>query len=708
MDEKLKIGIIILIIFFVGFFTRLETVKLKGVDSAEKAYLTDEKGLPYMYEPDSYYNYRLTANILDHGHPGDKIVNGKPWDLHSYYPPGGPVDYPPLILWLSLIFYKFLNLFTTVDLMEACFWLPAVIGPLAGIPIFFFVRRYAGNLPGMFAGILVVLAPFYFARTVPGFYDTDMFNISFPVLVAFFFCKAIETDKNHISVVLSSLSLAMFSLAWNGWPYIFYIIIISGILYGILLKLKGGWETIGFIRKLTIFIVISMAFILLFGRLHYISIFQTFFNFIFKSQHITWPTVYESIGELQVPTFDEFLSAAGPLNMGLGLFGAIIIGSIMLRDEVRRIHLPKLGWYPFILILTWLIIGNLAYSLCVRFALLAIPPIIILTGLLFGIMDSYLKHSPSRRLNPRFKEIFIILLILLSVISFVQSSETRFEPILNDDIVLASSWIKNETAPSTVIISEWSYGFPLEAFSQRPAIIDGGRQVTPRSYWVNHAFAINNESLSIGIFSMLSTSGDKPIELLENKTGNTQLTVTILDDILGVDKEKARRILKEKYNMDPIFTEKLLLYTHPRKKQPFIILTCDDMISVGHWCYHYGRWDFNKSKGPDSIYSLGSSNDAGKTRRYSNNVTLNLDTGGLWENKRPYNTLIKDKNSTRVITGDKKSNFTIIFLLDKNWAIITDKSFQDSLFVKLVILKEETEHFKPIYKNNSTIVWAVK
>lgn len=85
-----------------------------------------------------------------------------------------------------------------------------------------------------------------------------------------------------------------------------------------------------------------------------------------------------------------------------------------------------------------------------------------------------------------------------------------------------------------------------------------------------------------------------------------------------------------------------------------------------------------------------------------------MDNGGSWENKKPYNTIIKDGNSKRIIAGDDKSNFSIIVLLDKNQAIVLDKSFQDSLFVKLVILKEETEHIKPIYKNNSTIIWAVR
>jgi len=177
-------------------------------------------------------------------------------------------------LWISIIFYKFLNLFTTIDFMEACFWLPAIIRPLAGIPTFFFVRRYVSNLSGLLAGILLVLAPSYFFRTVPGFFDTDMFNIFFPILVVLFFCKATETNKNYMpSLALSSLSLALFSLAWNGWPYIFYIIILSSIFYVLKIKRK---EVVGFAKKLTIFVTISLILIALFGRLNYLLALSTF------------------------------------------------------------------------------------------------------------------------------------------------------------------------------------------------------------------------------------------------------------------------------------------------------------------------------------------------------------------------------------------------------------------------------------------------
>ncbi|MGZ7068061.1 MAG: STT3 domain-containing protein, partial [Methanobacterium sp.] len=110
--EIIIIIVISLIIFSLGFFIRFESTHLTGVPENEKAFYQDENNLPYMYDMDSYYNYRLTVNYLNHGYLGDKIINGKEWDLHSYYPPGVPMDYPPLITYLTAFLYNFLNLFS--------------------------------------------------------------------------------------------------------------------------------------------------------------------------------------------------------------------------------------------------------------------------------------------------------------------------------------------------------------------------------------------------------------------------------------------------------------------------------------------------------------------------------------------------------------------------------------------------------------------
>src|SRR5690606_23520459 len=150
--EIFIISTLIITVFFIGFFLRLVD-PLSSVPDNEKAYYQDENGIPYMYEIDSYYNYRLTQNLVDHGYIGDTIVNGRQWDTHSYYPPGVPMDYPPLLPYLSAFFYYIVNIFGDVPLIVTCFWLPILIGPLAGVVTYLFLRRFTNEYGAITAGI---------------------------------------------------------------------------------------------------------------------------------------------------------------------------------------------------------------------------------------------------------------------------------------------------------------------------------------------------------------------------------------------------------------------------------------------------------------------------------------------------------------------------------------------------------------------------
>ena len=88
--EKLKPVLIIIALFALAFYIRAEAVNLGGVPSDGKDFYTGPDGLPYFSEMDSYYNYRLTMNYINRGILGDTLVNGRAYDLHSYYPPGRP------------------------------------------------------------------------------------------------------------------------------------------------------------------------------------------------------------------------------------------------------------------------------------------------------------------------------------------------------------------------------------------------------------------------------------------------------------------------------------------------------------------------------------------------------------------------------------------------------------------------------------------
>jgi len=77
-DTLIKIAII-LFIYFIGVFIRIDSVNLHGVPDNQRAFFQNDEGIPYMYEIDSYYHYRLTENYLNHGYLGDVIINSKNW-----------------------------------------------------------------------------------------------------------------------------------------------------------------------------------------------------------------------------------------------------------------------------------------------------------------------------------------------------------------------------------------------------------------------------------------------------------------------------------------------------------------------------------------------------------------------------------------------------------------------------------------------------
>ena len=108
--------ILIILIFLIGFLIRIDSVNLHGIPDSEKSFFQEENGFPYMYDMDSYYNYRLTQNYLDHGYLGDLKINGTNWDSYSYFPTGRSAEYPPLIVYLTAFFYKLVNLFATIPL----------------------------------------------------------------------------------------------------------------------------------------------------------------------------------------------------------------------------------------------------------------------------------------------------------------------------------------------------------------------------------------------------------------------------------------------------------------------------------------------------------------------------------------------------------------------------------------------------------------
>ena len=450
VKRETAIGVfIILLIFSMGFFLRVESTYLNGVPSDKKALYEGSDGLPYMYELDSYYNYRLTRNFLDHGYIGDTHLDGREWDLHSYYPPGVPMNYPPLIVYMAAFFYKIINLFVSMPLLSVCFWIPAFIGPLSGVIAFLFVRRFTNVYGAAAAGILTVTAPFYLIRTVPGWFDTDMFNVIFPLLVTWLFIEAVDSRNNFrrgiLIAFLASFSMFLFSMAWNGWQYFFYLIILFSLIYLIWCKLKSR-ENKNYIYVIGTFFISTILLVGIFtGFINIIRLISGPFEFlkIYGSYNTwsSWPDTYSIVNELQKPSAVEVISGVGLAFLG-GLLGLLWIFRVLINKKFKERYLNNMSWFFYLFLIVWTVTGLLSLLKGARFMILLIPPMVISTGIMVGIAMGYLDQIKenkkfyifSRKNLLTFISICILISISVPAILSVHESASGLIPLANDDM----------------------------------------------------------------------------------------------------------------------------------------------------------------------------------------------------------------------------------------------------------------------------------
>ena len=744
---KKQIGItfaIVIAIFLIGFFIRLDYVRLPGVPNSNKAFYEDQNGLPYMYEfGDSYYHYRLTKNFLEHGYLGDTLINGRQWDLHSYYPPGVPMDYPPLIVYIAAFFYKFINLFAWVPLLTVCFWIPVFIGPLAGIVAYFFTKRFTNQYGAIAAGIFTVTSPLYALRTVPGFFDTDMFIVLFPLVIIWLFVEAVQSRKRKMQIIFAGLSafwMFVFSMAWSGWYYLFYIVFLFSIVYLIGSKLKkNSIKDIGY--TLLIFTIGSLSLIsILTGFSKIIELIyepSALIKMMGKSPWAPWPNVYSLVSELAKPSAIAVMANVGSALFLVGIIGIIWMLRVLINSELKKRLLDRVSWFFYLFLFSWLLIGiTLFFKGGERFALLLIPPIVIIAGIMIGNFAEYLELLKDKGKFDIFKRwknltgiIAMIILLFISVPAVISVHKTisTLIPSANDDLWNVSEWIGNNTPKETVIISNWSRGHLFSAIADRPVAFDGRMGYmenlasrkkdaafiygarspsTSREYWTDRSLSTSDEALSYGILSMLATTGDNACLTLEDYTGSTAKSVEILNNILGLNKETAMNTLINNYQLSEAQANIILKLTHPEMVAPFVLVTTDEIRDNAYFVFKFGEWDLNNNNGNDYTYAIASYTIAENILRSGNGILMDMKTGDVtWKGNTPYcvELISKDKIEKRYI--DTKGSFCVIVLLDYNKVAVIDKNFENSVFTKLFLEKSGTSYFKLIYKNQTAAVW---
>jgi hypothetical protein len=230
---------------------------------------------------------------------------------------------------------------------------------------------------------------------------------------------------------------------------------------------------------------------------------------------------------------------------------------------------------------------------------------------------------------------------------------------------------------------------------------------TSREYWIDRALTTSDEALSRGILNMLASTGDNACLTLEDYIGSTAKSAEILNNVLGVKKEIAMDILINKYYLSENQTDNILDFTHPDTPTPFVVVTTDEIRDVAYFIFNFGEWDLSKDKGTEYTYSIADYDVTGDILSSVNGILMDIKTGDVkWAGKTPYCVELISKNSIEKRYVDSKSDFCVVVLTDYKKAVVIDKKFENSVFVKLFLEKSGTAYLKPVYQNQTAAVWG--
>ncbi|MFH1849893.1 MAG: STT3 domain-containing protein [archaeon] len=574
-----------------------------------KSRLRDESGQTYLLAIDPFFWVRHAENVLANGHPGDKLVDGKPYDDHMYAPVGKFIPADMFHAYFEAFLYKVVKIFNPdVRIKNVAFYIPVLLSALCVIPAFFIVRRIAGNVGGFFAAVMVAVQPAFIGRTAAGFADTDAYNVLFPLMIMWVFLESFEAKKiSRVAIlgVLAGFLSGLYSLTWTGWWHIFDFIFIAMVAYiayymvihmGLIRKGPAQLFRNPVIRHILLasllFFVSSAVFITFFRDAGTFSLaFTGAWGFTkFKEVAVTtvWPNVMTTVAEQNPSTLESVINSVG----GRFFFFLAIVG-IFLSLLKKDIHGNRDIKYFFLI---GIYFASTAFAAVrgIRFALMFIPAFSLAFGVFAGFVYNYGTRLGDRefKIGKTISKVVLILILTWLVVKPVNSGfyTGRQEiPSMNDAWYTALDMINKLAAPDAIINSWWDFGHWFKYIGDRAVTFDGTSQNSPQAHWIGKVLYTDDEDVAVGILRMLDCGANGAYERIIKVTNSPVKSVDIINTIIVMDRESARSYLKSIFSDEQ--AEDILKVTHCDPPEDYFIAS-DDMVGKSGVWSHFGSWDF--------------------------------------------------------------------------------------------------------------------
>ncbi|MFA5089879.1 MAG: STT3 domain-containing protein [Candidatus Omnitrophota bacterium] len=582
---------------------------IRNKENEMRSEFQNESGETFLLEIDSYHWMRLVRNLIQYGRVGDTVINGRQYDTLMLAPIGmeaGVSLHKNLQVYLNYYIFKAQKaLRADIPLARLLFYMPIAVTCAVLIAVFLFglsIETSRINICGVIAALTLGLSPIFLQRSLAGWLDTDPYILLFSLSAAWTFYlslkEGISLKKRLSFVFISGLIIGLFSFTWNGWWYIFDLILLAAVFHTLnLYSVRQGRQTDSW--KLAPWFALALFFLSSFIFVGLLCGVETFTRFIFEPLRIAlakgylkghfWPNTFLTVQELRPANIKEVINNCGGWFVFLPALFSLFF---MLLDKKQKDYRQR--QFIVFLFVFWIMAVSLASIKAVRFSLLLAVPISISFGVLMERIIIFLEARIGRLFKfTRIKEVllFVSFYLLVSFLSDRAFLLRNALPLMNRHWWALLEEVRVKTPKEAILNSWWDYGHWFKAVAERRVLFDGATQDTPVAYWMGRALLTDSEVEAAGILRMLNSGSNKAFEKL-NGLGIDKLTcLKILNDIITRSEPEARRILSG-YITDSDAGE-IIRYTH--RPQPAYFIVEPSLISKMRPISFLGSWDFQKA-----------------------------------------------------------------------------------------------------------------
>jgi asparagine N-glycosylation enzyme membrane subunit Stt3 len=560
----------------------------------------DASDQTYLMELDCWHWGRYAQNVVLRGRPGDETIAGREWDYYMTAPNGFYLFWEQGLHYFTGFLYKFYSLFRPVEFYTFLFYLPLFFAAIFITVLYICVYRYSGHLGAIFSCLFIGLAPTFLFRSCAGWYDKDILNLLFGVLIVGIYVESFADQslrRRLLWIGLASFWVGLFCFTWTHWWFIFFIIVIFEMIYLVSLCFmhfylrKNRLNTIKqHMVSLVCFSAFSLFWVLVIAGGEPIkALYTETLRAAFLTKPLVgslWPNVFYTVGELRRADIESISQSLG------GAWVSVFVSMGMILLTVRALwykSCPEPKRMAIIILDIWFIAMMFASFSGIRFITFLLIPLGVSSGWLIDDIYKYLKKA---RNIPGMLLLLVALLIPgFFYLKMSYRSATNIYPLINDTWYRVLNIIKVETPPDAILNSWWDYGDWFKVIARRRVIFDGQTQITPQAYWMAKCILTDDEEQAIAILRMLNNGGNNAFEIINAHIKDPLESILLLETALSNKPENAKEILSNFLPKES--TEKVmrLLFSFPATAY-FIVE--DSMVQKIGAISYLGNWDFSK------------------------------------------------------------------------------------------------------------------